>query len=248
MLAHERLESAPSVLDLWVASRLSQPVADHALLLVHGLPRAYGMGRNAAGLLPELAEQLAQDSGWTVATVTLSGIGQSTGTFSVDQWRRDLTVAVDWLSEGASWVSLCGFGLGSALALERTATDERVRGVASFAGPSDMDHWIGHPADVHRIVVAAGAVDPTVPLQSSSALAEDLRSLHPLAAAARVPPKRFLIGHGTEDREVPVADARALFDAAEGRAELRVIQGAGHWLRADPRMVATLLGWLDRQR
>jgi len=36
--------------------------------------------------------------------------------------------------------------------------------------------------------------------------------------------------------------------AADGRAELRLIQGAGHQLRADPRMVATLLGWLDRHR
>jgi hypothetical protein len=27
---------------------------------------------------------------------------------------------------------------------------------------------------------------------------------------------------------------------------LRIIQGAGHWLRADPRMVATLVGWMDR--
>jgi hypothetical protein len=27
-----------------------------------------------------------------------------------------------------------------------------------------------------------------------------------------------------------------------------LIQGAGHQLRADPRMVATLLGWLDRHR
>ena len=66
--------------------------------------------------------------------------------------------------------------------------------------------------------------------------------------SSRLPPKRFLIGHGSDDVEVPVGDARALHSAADGRAELRVIQGAGHWLRADPRMVATLLGWLDRHR
>jgi putative redox protein len=31
-------------------------------------------------------------------------------------------------------------------------------------------------------------------------------------------------------------------------AELRVIAGAGHRLRHDPRAVAVLFGWLDRQR
>ena len=38
-----------------------------------------GMGRQAAGLLPELAEHVANESGWIVATGTLSGVGGSTG-------------------------------------------------------------------------------------------------------------------------------------------------------------------------
>jgi uncharacterized protein len=46
---------------------------------------------------------------------------------------------------------------------------------------------------------------------------------------------------------VPVFDARVLADA-HGSAELRLINGAGHRLRHDPRAVAVLLGWLDRQR
>ena len=54
--------------------------------------------------------------------------------------------------------------------------------------------------------------------------------------------------HGADDPLVPVEAARALVAAARGPAELRIIQGAGHWLRSDPRMVATLIGWLDRIR
>jgi len=46
---------------------------------------------------------------------------------------------------------------------------------------------------------------------------------------------------------VPSLDARAIADA-HGTAELRIIDGAGHHLRHDPRAVALLLGWLDRQR
>jgi fermentation-respiration switch protein FrsA (DUF1100 family) len=69
-----------------------------------------------------------------------------------------------------------------------------------------------------------------------------------MEAIAKLPPRRLLIGHGSDDIEVPASDARDLVAAADGRAELRLIQGAGHQLRADPRMVATLLGWLDRHR
>ena len=46
---------------------------------------------------------------------------------------------------------------------------------------------------------------------------------------------------------MPTVDARLLAEA-HGSAELRMIAGAGHRLRHDPRAVAVLLGWLDRQR
>ena len=57
----------------------------------------------------------------------------------------------------------------------------------------------------------------------------------------------MLVMHGEDDESVPVSDARRLADA-HGSAELRVIHGAGHRLRHDPRAVAVLLGWLDRQK
>jgi uncharacterized protein len=46
---------------------------------------------------------------------------------------------------------------------------------------------------------------------------------------------------------VPVAEARALADAATGPSELHLVLGAGHWLRADPRAIAVLVGWLERR-
>jgi hypothetical protein len=38
-----------------------------------------------------------------------------------------------------------------------------------------------------------------------------------------------------------------LADAADGEVELRILAAAGHRLRHDPRAIAVLLGWLDRQ-
>ena len=40
--------------------------------------------------LPELAEHLAAESGWVVAACSLSGTGDSPGTFSGPRWREDL--------------------------------------------------------------------------------------------------------------------------------------------------------------
>ena len=88
------------------------------------------MGRQAAGLLPELAEHLASESGCLVATGTLSGVGSSTGTFSASQWLRDLAAIVDRVHEEDSRLSLAGFGFGGALALALAASDERIKGVA----------------------------------------------------------------------------------------------------------------------
>ncbi len=52
--------------------------------------------------------------------------------------------------------------------------------------------------------------------------------------------------HGDSDDLTPPADGRALV-AAHGSAEFRLINGAGHELRHDPRAVAVFLGWLSRQ-
>jgi pimeloyl-ACP methyl ester carboxylesterase len=248
MLTHEQLKSANSVLDLRIATSSARPDNGHVLILVHGLPRALGMGRQAAGLLPELAEHLANGSGWIVATGTLSGVGGSTGTFSATRWSADLREILNRVDENDRRISLAGFGFGGSLALAIAAKDERVRGVATFAAPAHLEQWCVSAEELHRAVQVAGVVGDKKDLLEPEALRRDVLAIDPLGSIVLIPPRRLLIGHGADDLEVPVADARDLLAGAEGRAELRIIQGAGHQLRADPRMVATLLGWLDRHR
>jgi putative redox protein len=248
VLAHEQIKNEGSVLELRVATSSARPDIGHLLLLVHGLPRALGMGRQAAGLLPELAEHLANESGWIVATGTFSGVGGSTGTFSATKWRSDLNAMLDRVDASDRKISLAGFGFGGALALATAASDERVRGVATFATPAHLEQWCSSPEEFHRAVQVAGVVGNEKDLLAPDELRRDVLAIDPLGSIAKIPPRRLLIGHGADDLEVPVGDARDLLAAADGRAELRIIQGAGHQLRADPRMVATLLGWLDRHR
>ena len=248
MIEHEQINSGSSVLDLRVARSETRPLANHVLILVHGLPRSVGMGRQAAGLLPELAEHLSNESGWLVATGTLSGVGLSTGTFSASQWKEDLKVIVERVASGEPRISLAGFGFGGSLALHIAAHDDRIRGVATFASPADLEFWCGDAREFHHAVQVAGVVGAPDDLLDPEALHADVMTVDPVGSIAKIPPRRLLIGHGSDDMEVPVADARLLVAGAEGRCELRIIQGAGHQLRADPRMVATLLGWLDRHR
>ena len=73
------------------------------------------------------------------------------------------------------------------------------------------------------------------------------RSIRAVACVAAYAPRPLLVAHGSEDEVVPPFDARVVADA-HGSAELRFINGAGHSLRHDPRTIAVLLGWLDRQR
>ena len=54
--------------------------------------------------------------------------------------------------------------------------------------------------------------------------------------------------HGSDDPYIPADEARVLAEAATGPTDLRVVVGAGHWLRADPRVIAILVGWLERHR
>lgn len=66
-----------------------------------------------------------------------------------------------------------------------------------------------------------------------------------IEAAEAMGEKPLLLVHGSDDRVVPSFDARVLADA-HGSADLRIIDGATHRLRFDPRTTAVLIGWLDR--
>lgn len=221
--------------------------SDHLLLLCHGLPLSRGGGSTASSQLPALAERFCEEAGWRVAVASLRGVASSPGTFSASGWRRDLSVVLDDLGADESGAVLAGFGFGGALALRVGAEDERVRAVATLATPDDLAAWCGPEEDFAAACRRAGVVGEE-PLLDPATLVDDVVALDPLGAATLLPPKRLMVIHGQDDAIVPQSAARQLIEAADGRAELRIIQGAGHWLRADPRMVATLLGWLDRFR
>ncbi len=219
-----------------------------AVVLAHGYPSDVSAAAVAASALPELADRLAAEMGWLAMSLAFRGCGGSEGSFSLGGWLDDLRAAVDHLQadQQVQGVWLVGYGTGGALAVCAAADAPEVRGVASLGAPADFDDWASHPKRLLEHAREVGMIsDPVFP-PDLDAWARELKELRAVACAPRLAPRPFLVLHGSDDDLVPAFDARVLVDA-HGDAELRIVNGAGHRLRHDPRAVAVLLGWLDRQ-
>jgi putative redox protein len=246
----ERIRSGEVTLAAHVAK---PPVAGNgpwpAVVIAHGYPSAAGEARIVAQTFPELADRIANEMGWIGLAVALRGCGGSNGSFSLDGWLADLQASVAHVAAMPSvrGVWIAGFGTSGALAICAGAADERVQGVASLAGPADFEDWASHPRRLLEHARDVGTItDGTFP-PSFDAWSRALRDIHPLQCVESFAPRPLLLIHGSDDDLVPAIDARVLGDA-HGHAEIRIVDGAGHRLRHDPRAVAILLGWLDRQR
>jgi putative redox protein len=194
-------------------------------------------------------DRVANEMGWLAMTFTFRGCGESEGDFSLAGWVDDLRAAIDHLRQAGDpdGIWLIGSATGGSLAVCVGADNPNVRGIGLLGARADFDDWAGQPRRFLEHAREVGAVrDPAFPPQYEQ-WARELRQFRPLDAAKRFASRPLLIVHGDDDDTVPMVDAR-LFAQAHGSAELRTIYGAGHRLRHDPRVVAILLGWLDRQR
>lgn len=197
-----------------------------------------------------LAERLARQQSWGTLSVELATGGDATCS------RRALD-DVSSVVEGASartggpklW--LAGFGEAGALCVCLAAEDPRVRGLALFGAPADLSDYMLAPPEDSPSPRAGSLTEKAEPrgtrraVGDAGAVAYD-DHLHPLEEMSKIPPRPVLVVHGSEDDVVSLLDPRALVDAADFHAELRILQGAGHVLRHDPRALAVLLGWLER--
>jgi len=238
---------------LRLSGHLAQPATPGVpsapgLVLCHGFPAGPGGAATSGQTYPELADRLSADTGWTVLTFNFRGTGTSEGDFSLAGWIDDLRAATDHLlRQDVSGVWLAGSSTGGALALCQAAEDERVRGVATLSAPADFAGWAEDPLLFLDHARSIGVIShPSFP-PDPAAWARELREIRPVAVMGKIPPRAILLVHGADDDVVPLNDARVLADAAGDAVELRVLAEAGHRLRHDPRAIALIMGWMERQ-
>lgn len=237
-----------------LAGHLARPVRIHpraqpGVVIAHGFPVEAGGGANSTKSFPELADRIASGLGWAAFAYASRGVDDSEGDFSLGGWLRDLAGAIAHLRESVHcdglWI--VGFGTGGALAISAAADDETVRGVAAAAAPADFDDWAANPRKLLLLSREIGIIrSPDFPA-SFDEWAAELKEVRAVRAAERLGDRELLLIHGSDDETVPVFDAREIDDAHPG-ADLRIVPGGAHHLRHDPRAIAVLLGWLDRQR
>lgn len=241
--------SGPLTLHRYLAVPTGHGTSLPGVILCHGFPIGPLDARQSGVTFPQLMDRMANELGWAALTFTFRGCGSSEGDFSMQGWVDDLRAAIDHLEAetNPNGIWLVGTNTGGALALSVAADDPRVRGCALLGARADFDDWAGQPRRFLEHAREIGAIrSPGFP-KAFDEWSRELRRFRPVDAARRFAPRPLLVMHGDEDESVPVADSRVLAEA-HGSAELRVIAGAGHRLRHDPRAIAVLLGWLDRQR
>lgn len=241
--------SGPTLVGTLAVPRGSSKHPLPGLVMSHGFPQSPESASSDNRLFPELAERIATEMGWVVLTFSFRGCGSSAGNFSMAGWLDDVEAAAGHLQEvrELSGLWLAGFGTGGALSICAGARVPDVLGVAAMGAPADFDDWAGHPRRLLQHSRELGVIRDDEFPEAADAWGRELREIRAIASVGELAPRSLLVMHGSDDDLVPVFDARVLADA-HGDAELRIIDGSGHQLRYDPRAVAVLLGWLDRQR
>lgn len=242
-----RIASDGAELAATVASPTRAAPRQPGVVFLHGFPSGPADGSVVGRDLPQLADRVAVEMGWTALSFSFRGCGESSGQFSLEGWANDVEAAVNWMTASGEvhnvWVA--GFGTGGALGLCAASRNDGVAGVAAMGAPADFADWASHPKRLVEHARSAGVISDSEYPPSLDRWARQLRELRAESCAVGLGDRPLLLVHGSDDELVPLLDARAIADA-HGAADLRIIAGAGHDLRHDPRSIAVLLGWLDR--
>ena len=219
-------------LRFYAAGDPRQSAAAPLLLLCPELPALEGAQGDVTLPYEAVAQRVAEESGWRVVAAMFRGVGGSVGSFSAAGWLEDAGALVEAELGGRPGLRAAGFGIGGAVALALAAREERVHGVACFAVPARLAGVGRRPRGAGRAVPPGRRDRAGLPRGRGRLGRRVARALQPVVLATRLGERPLLVVQGSEDHDVPV-DSAVELAAAAGRAELRMVLGAGHWLRAD---------------
>lgn len=233
-----------------LAAHIAQPPGTprtRGVVLCHGFPTGPRGAVASASTYPELADRIARETGCPALAFNFRGTGTSAGDFSAAGWAEDIVAALDAITEisPVDSVAVVGVAEGGTFALSTAADDPRVTAVATLAAPRSLHELARDPARVLEHARRVGTVRTEGFPPVVSDWARELAAVDAEAAAARLGDRPLLVLHGSDDPVTSHDHGRAIADAAPN-GELRIVAAAGHELRHDPRVIAALLGWIDR--
>jgi uncharacterized protein len=220
--------------------------AQGLVLLLHGIPTTAPPEKDDTGY-QGFARHLAAE-GFASAWVDMRAARSSPGYFSIEGWVRDATAALfaaSSLDGMPGPVAIVGSSAGGAVATEVARRGAPVAALALLAAPATWISFAGDPREgVRRITDEAGmAVSPDVVADPTAWAAEfdDVCTEHSIGRLTCP----VLVVHSTDDEVVPLDHAKRIAENAR-RPEVRILDGAGHKLRRDPRALDLVTGFLRR--
>jgi uncharacterized protein len=208
------------------------------VLLLHGCP---GLEKNL-----DLAVRL-RDSGWNALAFHYRGCWGSAGRYDLRTIPRDVTAAVDHLAcypqVDADRIAVLGHSLGGWAALVTAAAEPRLRAVAVYGAAARLGANLRLSPD--QVEAEFTRFLATTPEEFAAQRDDVAEQMDGLEAAAALGPRPLLVVHGTQDRWVPVAQARDLAARAGSSCRYVEVAGANHdfaWHRAE--LADLIVGWL----
>ncbi len=216
--------------------------------LCHGIPAGTPPVPGDGGY-PLLAEEIC-GRGMAVLIFNFRGTGPSGGNMDLWGWTEDLRAVIDLIhclsGVDASRLALFGFSGGAAVSVCVAAADLRVSCVAIGACPADFS-LLSQTRDASAYVAhfrEIGAIrDQDFPLSIHEWL-EGFRKVRPIDWIHRISPRPLLMIHSNDDETVGIDQGQRLFKKAKGPKEFVILDGAGHRLRHDSRVLEAFSTWV----
>ena len=134
--------------------------------------------------------------------------------------------------------------MGGAIALKVASLRENIRFLISYASPSSITSPADPLVHIERYRSLGIITTPGFP-EDPEVWSKEYDAINPVRHIEKINSSHILLVHGDADDVVPVEALYDLAGIAPAHAAVRVIEGAGHRFRSEPRAIEVISSWVD---